>query len=459
MDIASTDLKQDENDGLPMARRVWAVVTISLGLLMAVLDSTIANVGLPSIARDLGVPPADSIWVVNAYQLVLVSLLLPLAALGDIFGYRRVYQLGIALFALASLGCALSHSLPLLVTARIVQGVGAAGIMSVNTALLRFTYPRRVLGRGLAINAMVVAVSSAIGPTVAATILAIGPWPWLFAVNVPIGAIALAVGYFALPPTARHGHRFDLASAAMTAAFFCLLIIGIDAVGHAEGVLHVAAPLVVAALIGVVLVRRQLSRAAPLFPIDLMLNPVFGLAVLTSICSFMAQGLAFVALPFLFENTLGLSQVATGLLLTPWPLSIAVVAPLSGRLADRFPAGLLGGVGLGITACGLLALALLPAHPALPDIVWRTCLCGVGFVLFQAPNNRAMLTAAPKSRAGAASGMLGTARTLGQTIGASLVAVLFGLFGGEGTWISLGTASGVAAAAAVVSATRLVGRK
>ena len=209
----------------------------------------------------------------------------------------------------------------------------------------------------------------------------------------------------------------------------------------------------------VVLVRRQLFRPAPLFPIDLiMANPVFGMAVLTSICSFMAQGLAFVALPFLFENSLGLSQVQTGLLLTPWPLSITVVAPLSGRLADRFPAGLLGGIGLAITACGLAALALLPAHPSVPDIVWRTCLCGMGFVLFQAPNNRAMLTAAPRARAGAASGMLGTARTLGQTIGASLVAVLFGLFGAEGTWISLGTAAGVAAVAAVVSASRLVGR-
>ena len=151
------------------------------------LDGAIANVALPTIARDLDASPASSIWVVNAYQLAVTISLLPLASLGDIYGYRRVYQYGLIVFTVASLGCALSDSLLTLTIARIVQGFGAAGIMSVNGALVRFIYPRRWLGRGVGLNATIGSIASAVGPTVAAGILSVAPWPWLFAVNVPIG--------------------------------------------------------------------------------------------------------------------------------------------------------------------------------------------------------------------------------------------------------------------------------
>ena len=175
-------------DGVPLPQRYWAILTIALGLTLAVLDGAIANVALPTIARDLDASPASSIWVVNAYQLAVTISLLPLASLGDIYGYRRVYQCGLVVFTIASLGCALSDSLATLTIARIVQGFGAAGIMSVNGALVRFIYPRRWLGRGVGLNATIGSIASAVGPTVAAGILSVGPWPWLFAVNVPIGA-------------------------------------------------------------------------------------------------------------------------------------------------------------------------------------------------------------------------------------------------------------------------------
>jgi MFS transporter, DHA2 family, multidrug resistance protein len=192
---------QATQDGVPLPQRYWAILAIALGLTLAVLDGAIANVALPTIARDLDASAASSIWVVNAYQLAVTISLLPLASLGDIFGYRRVYQWGLVVFTVASLGCAMSDSLPTLTIARIVQGFGAAGIMSVNGALVRFIYPRRWLGRGVGLNATIGSIAAATGPTVAAGILSIGPWPWLFAVNVPIGLIAIPLAWRVLPYT------------------------------------------------------------------------------------------------------------------------------------------------------------------------------------------------------------------------------------------------------------------
>ncbi|HMA89581.1 MAG TPA: MFS transporter [Burkholderiales bacterium] len=444
-----------ETDGLPSPQRQWAMLAIGLAIAMAVLDGAIANVALPTIARDLRATPADSVWVVNAYQLVITILLLPLASLGEITGYRRIYRIGLAVFTLASLGCALSASLGLLTLARVVQGVGAAGVMSVNAALVRYIYPRRMLGRGIGIVALVVAVSAAVGPTVAAAILSVASWPWLFAVNVPTG-VATMLAARALPRTPRSGGRFDYLSALLNALFFGLLILAVDGLGHGGRAPYVALAFGGAAVAGVALVVRQLPQPAPLLPVDLLRIRLFALSIATSVCSFAAQMLAYVAIPFYFQDALGRGAVATGLLMTPWPAASAFTAPLAGRLADRYSAGALGALGLGLFAAGLALLALLPAAPSDADIVWRMALCGAGFGLFQSPNNRAILSSAPRERSGGASGMLGTARLLGQTSGAALVALMFGVFHAHATIVALGTASGISLVAAAVSGTRMV---
>jgi DHA2 family multidrug resistance protein-like MFS transporter len=447
----------DESDGLPSGRRGWAILTVALAITMSVLDGAIANIALPTIARDLNASPASSIWVVNAYQLAVTILLLPLASLGEIWSYRRVYYVGLGVFTLASLSCALSDSLVTLTLARILQGIGAAGIMSVNGALIRFIYPRRMLGRGIGINAVVVAVSAAVGPTVAAGILAVATWPWLFAINVPVGLVALAAAR-ALPSSPRSPRRFDMPSALLNALFFGVLITAIDSAAHGEAWWLVTGEAVAALAAGAALVLRQLPQTSPLLPVDLLRIPIFALSIATSVASFIAQMLAYVALPFFFQDGLAMGQVETGLLMTPWPLATAVVAPIAGRLADRYPAGILGGLGLGAFAAGLAALALLPAHPSVADITWRMTLCGAGFGLFQSPNNRAMLGSAPRERSGGASGMLGTARLLGQTVGAALVALMFGLFGVRAAGVTLFTAAGFAVVAAGVSCLRLLER-
>jgi DHA2 family multidrug resistance protein-like MFS transporter len=297
-------------DGLPQPQRNYAILTIALGLVMAVMDGAIANVALPTIAKDLNASPAFSIWIVNGYQLAITISLLPLASLGEIIGYRRVYLAGLLLFTLASLFCALAQTLLLLTLARIVQGFGAAGIMAVNMALVRYIYPRDLLGRGIGINAMVVAVSAAVGPTVAAAILAVGTWPYLFAVNIPLGIAALAIGWRCLPHTLSAGHAFDWQSAALSAVTFGLGILAIDSAGHGEALAVCLSEFSVAAIAGVLLVFCQTYMVSPLLPVDLLRIPIFALSIATSIASFCAQMLAFVSLPFYLESRFGYSAEA-----------------------------------------------------------------------------------------------------------------------------------------------------
>src|SRR6266404_6183453 len=219
-------------DGLPWERRRWAVAAIFTALAMASLDTAIANIALPAIAAELHVSPADAVWVVNVYQIALVATLLPLGALGEIVGHERIYLGGLLLFTVASLGCALAWSLPTLLAARTLQGLGASGIMSVNTALVRFVYPSRLLGRGFGHNALVVATAFTLGPTVASGILALGPWPWLFAINIPFGLLAMLIGLKTLPATPRAVHAFDFPRAVLAAGCLGLFIIGIGSAAH-----------------------------------------------------------------------------------------------------------------------------------------------------------------------------------------------------------------------------------
>ncbi|MCW5744647.1 MAG: MFS transporter [Alphaproteobacteria bacterium] len=449
----------DTGDGLPTPRRYWAMAAMAIGLSMTVLNGSIANVALPAIAKDLDTTPARSIWIVNAFQIAVVVSLLPLASLGDVLGYRRVFRAGLVVFTLASLACALSSSLLTLTIARTVQGIGAAGIMSVNPALIRFTYPRAALGRGMGINALVVATSAATGPSIAAGILALGPWQWLFAIAVPMGLLAFVVSMRALPGTAPTPHPFDLPSAVLSALTFGLLISGIDGIGHGHGFLLVGTQLLLAALLGVAFVLRQASMTAPMLPLDMFRRPMFSLSVASSMCAFTAQGSAFVSLPFYFQDVLRLTQVDTGLLMTPWPVALAITAPISGRLADRYPAGVLGGLGLVSLCAGLLLLALLPEQPAYADIVWRMALCGAGFGLFQSPNNRVMIGSVPRERTGSAGGVLSTARVMGQTTGAALVALVFGVVAVQtaGPTVALLIGAAFAGVAIVTSSLRLAG--
>jgi len=441
-------------DGLPPPRRYWSMATTMMVIAICVLDITMVSVALPSIAREFNESAASSIWIINSYQLAVLIGLIPLASLGEIIGYRRVSQAGLVIFTIASLGCTFANTLLELTIARAIQGLGAAGIMSVNAALVRFTYPAGSLGRATGVNAMVAAVATAAGPSIGAAVLAVADWRWLFAVNVPIGIVAAVIAQFSLPHIKLAQRSLDYASVILHVATFGLLIAGLQSLVHEEARLGAALQIAAACAFGTLLLRREIHKQAPIVPFDLMRLPIFSLSLAISMCSFFAQMAAFVALPFEMQR-LGRSVVETGLLMTPWPLAVAFAAPIAGRLADRHSAAVLCGFGLIALSAGLASVASFPENGTAQDLMWRMALCGLGFGFFQAPNNRTMMSSAPRARSGAAAGMLSTVRSLGHASGAALVAILFSTHRESGARIALTTAAVMTVIAALLSFSRL----
>ncbi len=453
----STDRINQRQDGLPMPSRLWAIAAIGFGITLSVLDGAIANVALPTIASDLQTTPTYSIWVVNAYQLAMTISLLSMSSIGDIYGYRKVYIAGLIIFTCTSLFCALSTSLPMLIVARGLQGFGAAAVTSVNTALVRIIYPSKYLSRGIGLNALIVSVASAAGPTIAAGVLSIASWPWLFAINIPVGIAAFIMSCKFLPenPVKRNGRTFDKMGGVLNAITFALVIGIIEGFTHKFSMLLILIAFIALLFFGYLYIQRERKLEYPIFPVDLLRIPIFSLSVLTSLISFIAQMLAMVSLPFFLQGAMGRDAVSTGLLITPWPLATMIAAPLAGVLVTRINPGILGGIGLFIFSIGLFMLGKLPSHPSDLEIIWRIAMCGFGFGLFQTPNNTVIISSAPQNRGGGASGMLGTTRLLGQTTGAALVALMFEVFPSNGTHVSLFTGSAIAIIAAFVSLSRI----
>jgi DHA2 family multidrug resistance protein-like MFS transporter len=453
-----TSLPGDE--GLPGPLRRGAVAVTLTGTAMGVIDATITNVGLPTIARSFHATAADAIWVVNAYQLTTASCIVALAALGDLIGYRRVYWWGLVAFTIASVACALAPSLALLVAFRVIQGLAAGAIMSVGPALNRAIFPSRLLGTALGLVALSVATASTAGPLVGGLILAVLDWPWLFAINLPIGLIAIFVGYRTLPRTTGRGGRFDVPGAVLAGLAMGCFVVGMDGLGKHTPPWLVGVFLAVSLVAGGVFVLRQRTISYPLLPPGMFASSRFSLAAITSVCSFVAQGLVFVSVPFLLQDIYGYTPLVSGLLFIPWPLTIMLAAPTAGHLSDRISPRILSTIGLVLLACGLATLANLGPAPTIPDILWRAALCGLGFGFFQAPNNRELLGNVPRSLSGAASGVLASARTFGQSMGAALTAIILAASAvGHPIALSqvhaaLWLAGGAAAGAALISALR-----
>ena len=393
------------------------------------------NLALPTISRDLDISPATATWLANAYLLAVVSTILPLASLGEILGFRRVFLGGMLVFSLGGIAAALAPDFWTLLACRVVQGVASSAVQGLTAGLVRYTYPTAQLGRAIGTNATSVAIASAAAPSLAAGILALASWPVLFAVAAPIGLLCCVLGWRTLPDNPRSERAFDLPSAGLNVLAFGLLFLGIDLIILRPGL--ALALLGLAGLAGWMLVARQLTQPTPMLPLDLLRNRLISLAACASIFGFSAWSVSYVALPFLLQDA-GLSQVQTGLVMTPWPLALGLVAPLAGRLADRVSTAMLCAGGMVLFAAGLLLVAGLGGTA--PLLVLGACLalCGAGFGFFQTPNNRTMLGAAPKARSGSAGGIQATARLLGFTSGTTVMAMCFQLAGTSGPRLALG---------------------
>lgn len=432
---------------------IAGIAGMSFGTALVILDGGIANVALPTIARDLKVDSSAAVLVVTVYQLVLVMTLLPLSAVGDRIGLRRLYQYGQLLFAAASLLAFFAKTLPFLLVVRALQALGAGAVLSVTSALIRQLYAPRHLGRGLGFNSVVVSSAAAMAPTLGGLILSVASWPWLFAAAVPFALASLALGQF-LPNPPPRSEPFDFTGALLCAATFGLII------GGAESAVHGSSPVVSAAIVAigiavaVILVRNQRQAERPVLPVDLLAQPVVALSAIGGFTVFIASMTLLVSLPFRLQHNFGFSPSEVGAMMAPWPLTTLFIAPLAGTLSDKYPAGLLGGIGMTIAIAGLVSLAFLPPHPAWFDIAWRMSLSGAGFGLFMSPNARLIVGSSPRERAASAGGLISTIRLVGQTTGATLVAALLALGIGGGSAPALIAAS-LALVAGLCSVARL----
>ncbi|HUH40400.1 MAG TPA: MFS transporter [Castellaniella sp.] len=437
------------DEGLPAPQRAAATAALMMATIMVVFDGSVINVALPSMASALHVAPATAVWFANGYLLSAAMTLAIFAALASRLGFRPLFLGGLSVFTLASVGCALAPDAMTLILMRVLQGLGGAAVVSIGPAILRSAFPNRLLGRILGLNALLIALSTAIAPMVGGMMLDHWGWRWLFVLNIVPGVLALMLAITAIRiPKAPIRVPFDALGGVLSAAFLGALIMATDRITRPEG----AGYAVLAALAGAAFVWRMRQAQNPLLPPALFSSARFSLAALTSMASFVGQSMTFVALPFLFQSVYGYSAFDTALLFAPWAVGIMLVAPHAGRLADRHSPPVISTVGLFVLLAGLVSLALMPSDPPVWDVALRCLLCGAGFGCFQSPNNREMLANVARENSGYASGVLAIMRTFGQCLGAATVGVLLAASARQGDtalaqqtavelslWVAVGT--------------------
>ena len=414
-------------------RKYIAVIALQIVMVMTVLDVTLVNVALPVLAGEFHISNSMAVWVITIYQLFITMLLLPMSSAGDLYSYKRTFLIGVTIFTASSALCAASPNFTMLVIARAVQGIGAACVMGVNVALVRLIYPRELLGRGMALNAMCIAIATAAGPTIAGAILSFTTWHWLFLINVPLGIIAFFIGWRLLPdnPGKDRRPRFDWISAIENMIVFGLIFYALGNFAR-KGDLRISAVMMLIGLgVGIFYLRRQFRTDQPLLPVDLFRNSMYSMSIATSVCSFIAQNVTMIALPFLYLDSYHFSEITTGLLMTPWPLATMIVSPIAARFVEKHNPGATAAAGMIVFIAGVALLLTCTGCASEWNIAWRMAICGVGFGMFQTPNNIVMVMATPVNRSGGAGGMQSTARLVGQTLGATLVSTLFALFPAE----------------------------
>ncbi|SDC04953.1 MFS transporter, DHA2 family, multidrug resistance protein [Sphingomonas sp. YR710] len=430
--------------GLPKSRRLYAIAAVSLGTILTTISGSMISIALPTLARDLHVAPSAAVLVVTIYQLVLLMAMLPASALGDRIGHRVIYQYGLMIFVAATMLSFFARSLPFLVLVRGFQAVGAAGVLSVSSALIRSIYPRRQLGRGLSFNTVMAASFAAFAPTVGGAILSVASWPWLFVVLVPFGVFSILIGRRTLPDPVVRDIPFDVSGSVLCAATFGFVVTGLESGVHGDSPVISGALVLLGVAIGFVFVRRELGQERPMLPIDLLRQRDIALSSIALLVGYLSSMVIALTLPFRVQQGFHFSPAESGAVLSPWPIVTMMVAPLSGMLSDRYPAALLGAVGMVIAICGLVSLALLTGTPSHFDLIWRIMLCGMGYGMFFSPTVRQVVASAPMARTAAAGAVTTTTRGAGQTLGATAVATIFAA--------GLGTGAASAVIAAVLAA-------
>lgn len=404
---------------------------------MATLDSSIVNIALPTLTQELGADLYRVKWVVLVYLFVITSLLLPFGRLSDLYGRKRVFHFGFLVFILGSLLCSLSSSLGWLVFFRAFQAVGASMLMVNGPAIIVSSFLATERGKALGTLAMVVSAGLISGPSIGGILISQLGWKSIFWVNIPIGIIGMIMVYrfvAADPPLAKKG-RFDWIGAFIQAVVL-LLFMSIFDPPHIS--VSGSSPLVPSRLLfalltiifGIVFVRVEASEKAPLFDLSLLKNQTFWAGNLAGFLTFVAFSSVSVLMPFFLEQVMGFPPHTAGLFMSSIPLTVFVVAPVSGRLSDRVGSQELSFAGALVGAAGLFIMAGAfgaGMHREISDagIVLVLCAIGLAMGLFQSPNNNAIMSSVPQEKLGVASALVATVRNLGLITGTGLATALF----------------------------------
>ena len=413
------------------------------------------SVALPAISAHFDVSASSATWVIAMSQFVIVALLLPMAALAEVAGYRRVFLVSLSIFFVATLACILAPNFPALVAARAIQAVGTAGAMSLGFAMARIIYSDQKLGTAIGIIAATVAISSSIGPAISGLILTSFDWRAVFGLMLIFSLVAVTLGALTFPQDKLSSKTYDIYGAALVAFVLAAGLWSINGLANGWPILSIWIAAMIAVAGMVLIVRKSRGKASPVFPVDLLARPAFSLSITASVCAFVAQSIGFILLPFYLVFGAGMSELEMALTLSVWPAATALLAPILGRFSERVPAGPAGAAGLLIMALGFVMLAFLDKDATAIEIALRFTVCGIGFALFQTPNNRMIILSAPREQSGAASGSLSLARQFGRAVGTAIAAYILA----AGTASTSLEAMKIAALIAILGAAASLGRQ
>jgi EmrB/QacA subfamily drug resistance transporter len=409
------------------SRKWYVMAAVSMGTLLATIDGSIVNVALPTLVRELQTDFATVQWVVLAYLLALSTLLPSIGRMADMVGKKRIYMLGFVVFTIGSFLCGLASTVHLLIAFRVVQAVGATMIMALGSAIVTESFPASERGRALGITGTMVSIGIVIGPTLGGLLIDAFSWHWIFFVNIPIGILGVLMIMRYVPDIKPKGRqRFDFLGA--ITLFFCLLaFLFALTLGQGAGFRdpRVAALFVLGALLlGLFIVLEKRSEQ-PMIDLTLFKNPEFSVSLATGYLTFVAIAGTLILIPFYLENVLGYSTRQTGLLIAVLPLSMGIVAPISGSLSDRMGSRIITVAGLVILLLGYAGLSRLNGQTSGLVFALLFFPVGVGMGIFQSPNNSAIMGAASADKLGIVSGMLALNRTLGQTTGIAIMGAIW----------------------------------
>jgi EmrB/QacA subfamily drug resistance transporter len=411
----------------PGVQRTVVVAALGVGIYLAALDISIVNAILPVVADAFGTDLSAIQWVVTSYLLVQSALLLAVGRLADIWGHKRVYLLGLAVFVMSSVICGLATSTPFLVAGRAIQALGASLIFASLTVILTHVFPSDQRGRAVGVQATIVYVGLATGAPLGGWLTDLFGWQSVFLVNVPIGLLALVLGWRTAPSDIASERRepFDLAGSAVYVLGLGLLLLGLNQ-GHAWGWASTAT--LGSLLVGVALLASwaaiELRVSSPMIDLRLFGERAFAAPVASAFLCYTGISATFL-LPFALIQGRGLSPAQTGLILTCQTIVMAVTASISGSLSDRIGARTPATVGMVLLSLGLLLQSRIDSTLPLGLIVGIQVLMGLGIGLFTSPISSAILGAVPSERRGVANGVLGTARTLGMVLGVGVAGAVY----------------------------------